>query len=269
LCGKIGLVFLLKEDVMRPLQTDLSVWKKLKLDKPPVGVKFLFEKPGGIEPLDKKLGLCEMLPEAHQSKTPFYFTKEQESCFGKAPLGMMGEEAVVAAASGLLGYKLELFQEPRANTRLYRQNPSLVKGSVNYVVFAPLNAITFEPDLLVLMTTPSQAELILRATTYSTGDLYESRTSIALSCAWLYVYPYISGKINYFITGLGFGAIGRKVFQPGWVLISIPYDKIPMMTQNLKEMKWVIPAHSFDNKEGFLKYEDKIKEELKKELQKP
>jgi uncharacterized protein (DUF169 family) len=253
---------------MRSLQTDLSIWKKLNLEKPPVGVKFLFEKPEGIELLNKKLALCAMLPEAHQRKTAFYFTKDQEDCFGKAPLGMMGEESVGAAASGLLGYKLEFFQEPRANTRLYRQNPSLVKGSVNYVVFAPLNAITFEPDLLVLMTTPKEAELILRATTYSTGDLYESKTSIALSCAWLYAYPYISGKINHFITGLGFGTIGRKVFQPGWVLISIPYDKIPMMTDNLKEMKWVVPAHKFDKKEDFIKYEDKIKEEIKKELQK-
>ena len=167
---------------MRPLQTDLSIWKKFNFEKPPVGVKFLFEKPEGIELLDKKLALCEMLPEAHQRKTPFYFTKEQESCFGKAPLGMMGEESTGAAASGLLGYKLELFQEPRANTRLYKQNPSLVKGSVNYVVFAPLNTITFEPDLLVLMTNTSQAEIVLRAMTYSTGDLYESRTSTALSC---------------------------------------------------------------------------------------
>jgi uncharacterized protein (DUF169 family) len=254
---------------MRPLQTDLSIWKKFNFEKPPVGIKFLFEKPEGIELLDKKLALCEMLPEAHQRKTPFYFTKEQENCFGKAALGMMGEESTGAAASGLLGYKLELFQEPRANTRLYRQNPSLVKGSVNYVVFAPLNTITFDPDLLVLMTNTSQAEIVLRAMTYSSGDLYESRTSTALSCSWLYAYPYISGKLNYFMTGMGFGSIGRKVFQPGWVLISIPYDRIPTVTQNLKEMKWVLPAYSFDKKEDFIKYEDKIKEEIKKELQKP
>jgi uncharacterized protein (DUF169 family) len=260
---------MLKEVAMRPLQTDLSIWKKFNFEKPPVGVKFLFEKPEGIELLDKNLALCEMLKEAHQRSTPFYFTKEQENCFGKAPLGMIGEESTSVASSGLLGYKLEFFQEPRANTRLYRQNPSLVKGSVNYVVFAPLNTITFEPDLLVLMTNTSQAEIVLRAMTYSTGDLYESRTSIALSCAWLYVYPYITGKLNYYITGLGFGTKGRKVFPEGWVLISIPYGKIPTITQNLKEMKWVVPAHSFEKKEDFVKYEHKIIEELKKELQKP
>jgi uncharacterized protein (DUF169 family) len=254
---------------MRPLQIDLSIWNKFNFEHPPVGVKYLFKKPEGIELLDKKLALCEMLREAHQRKVPFYFTREHESCFGKAALGMMGEDSTGAASSGLLGFKLEMFQEPRANTRLYRQNPALVKGSVNYVVFAPLNTITFEPDLLVLMATPSQAEIVLRAMTYSTGELYESRTAIALSCAWLYAYPYLSGKLNYFITGLGFGTIGRKVFPAGWVLISIPYDRIADITRNLKEMKWVVPAHAFDNKEDFVQYEHKMVEEIKKEIQKP
>jgi uncharacterized protein (DUF169 family) len=253
---------------MRPLQTDLSIWNKFQFEKSPVGVKFLFEKPEGIELLDKNLALCEMLPEAHQRKNPFYFSKDQESCFGKVPLGMMGEEATGAAASGLLGYRFGMFQEPRANTRLYLQNPGLAKGSVNYVVFAPLNAITFEPDLLVLMTNATQAEIVLRAMTYSSGEIYESKTGPALSCAWLYAYPFISGKVNYYVTGLGFGSIGRKVFQPGWILISIPYDWIPTMTQNLKEMKWVLPAYSFDKKEDFVQYDHNILEELKKELQK-
>ncbi len=252
---------------MRPLQTDLSIWNKFNFEHQPVGIKYLFEKPEGIELLEKKLALCEMLREAHQRKTPFYFSKEQENCFGKAALGMMGEESVGAASSGLFGYKLEMFQEPRANTRLYRQNPGLVRGSVNYVVFAPLNTITFEPDLLVLMATPSQTEIVLRAMTYSTGDLYESRTAIALSCAWLYAYPFLSGKLNYFMTGLGFGTIGRRVFPPGWMLISIPYDRIVDITRNLNEMKWVVPAHAFDTKEEFLNFEHKILDKLKKEIQ--
>ena len=36
---------------MRPLQTDLSIFKKLDLERPPLGIKFLFFKPEGMEPL--------------------------------------------------------------------------------------------------------------------------------------------------------------------------------------------------------------------------
>ena len=67
---------------MRPLQTDLSIYKKFNFERPPVGVKFLFQRPEGIEQLDKSLAFCEMLKEAHQRGTSFYFTKENENCSG-------------------------------------------------------------------------------------------------------------------------------------------------------------------------------------------
>jgi len=92
---------------MRPLQTDLSIFGKLDLEKPPVGVKYLFCKPEGIEPLEKSLALCEMLGEAQQRGAPFYFTKENENCFGKATLGMIAESPAFAE-SGELGVKLEI-----------------------------------------------------------------------------------------------------------------------------------------------------------------
>lgn len=253
---------------MRPLQTDLSIFGKLNLEKPPVGVKYLFHKPEGIEQLDKSLALCEMLKEAQERGAPFYFTKDNENCFGKSALGMMGGQSPAFAESGQLGVKLEIFQDARANVRLFRQNYGLAQGSVNYVVLAPLDKITFEPDLLILMTNASQAEIVLRSMTYSTGEIYESKTTTALSCSWLYVYPYLTGKVNYFITGLGFGAIGRQAFPPGWVLISIPYNWIPTVAQNLKEMKWTLTAYSL-GREKFMQWEKGILEELAREFQNP
>ena len=252
---------------MRPLQTDLSIYGKLGLDKQPVGVNYLFHKPEGIEQLDKQLALCEMLPEAQKSDKPFYFTKENETCFGGQALGMV-LDAPSAAANGELGVKLEIFQDPRANKNLFKHNPGLGKGTVNYAVFAPLDKINFEPDILILQTNAKQAEIVLRAMTYSTGVLYESMTSTALSCAWLYVYPYTSGKVNYFITGMGFGSIGREVFEPGWVLIGIPYNWIPVIAQNLKEMKWELTAYTL-GREEFGKWEKGILKQIFEESKNP
>lgn len=255
---------------MRALQTDLSIFKKLNLKKPPVGVKYLFRKPEGIKQLDKKLALCEMLNEAQVSKEPFYFTRENEECFGAQAIGMAGDggSSPSFAATGELGVKLEIFQDPRANKILFQQNPGLGSGTVNYAVLAPLDKITFEPDLLIVQADATQAEIVLRAMTYSTGELYESRTSTALSCAWLYAYPYISGKVNYYITGLGFGSIGRQVFEPGWVLIAIPYNWLSTIVQNLEEMKLELTAYTL-GKEGFTKWEHGILEELARESQNP
>jgi uncharacterized protein (DUF169 family) len=251
---------------MRPLQTDLSIFKKFKFEKPPVGIKFEFHKPEGIEQIDKNLAFCEMLAEAQQRGTPFYFTKENETCFGTLALGM--EDMPPFAESGQIGIKLEIFQEQRANSRLYQYLPKMPKGTVNYVAFSPLDKLTFEPDVLILMTTASQAEIVLRAMSYSTGELWETKKTGVLGCAWLFVYPYKSGKVNYTVTGLSMGMKAHEAFPEGWMLISIPYNWLPIITQNLKEMKWVLPSYEL-GREKFLQFEQKMVEELIQESQNP
>ena len=139
---------------------------------------------------------------------------------------------------------------------------------VNYVAFSPLDKLTFEPDLLVLTATPSQAEIVLRAMSYSTGEVWETRTTGVLGCAWLYIYPFQSGKVNYTVTGLAFGSKAKQIFEEGWMLISIPYNWLPIITQNLKEMEWVLPSYT-EGREKFLKREQKVFKEAAKEAENP
>ena len=240
---------------MRPPQTDLSIFKKFNFDKPPVGIKYLFQKPEGIEQLDKSLALCEMLKEAHQRRTPFYFTKENENCVGRLVLGM--HEPPPGASTGQIGVEFEIFQDARANRNVYRYQPNLEPGVVKYVAYSPLDTLTFEPDLLVLMTNISQAEIVMRAMSYSTGEMYESKMTGVGACTWIYAYPYLSGKVNYVITGMGFGMKAKEILPEGWVLISIPYQWIPTITRNLNEMKWVLPSYT-DGREKFMEREKRV-----------
>jgi uncharacterized protein (DUF169 family) len=226
---------------MNPLKTDLSIYNKFNFEKSPVGVKFEFYKPEGIDRLNKKLGFCEMLKEAHERDSAFYFDKDNEDCVGKMPLGMT--DILPVLESGQIGPELEIYQDARANTRIYEHLPKFARGTVNYVVFSPLKALKFEPDLLVLYTAPRQAEIVLRAMSYSTGEIWEPKATGVVGCGWLYVYPYQSGKVNYMITGLAYGMIARQVFPEGKVLISIPWNWIPTITKNLQEMKWVLPGY--------------------------
>jgi uncharacterized protein (DUF169 family) len=246
---------------MKSLSTDLSIYGKFNFEKPPVGVKFLATKPEGIEQLDKSISFCEMLKEAQLRNTPFYFTKENETCFGKALLGM--EELPAFALGGEVGIKLEIFQEPRANSHLYQYISKFPRDTIYYVVFSRLDKMTFEPDLLIITADTSQAEIILRAMSYSTGELRESKTTGVLGCSWLYIYPYLSGKVNYTVTGLAFGMKSKEVFNEGWILISIPYQWIPTITQNLQKMKWVLPSYT-EGREKFLIRELENIEELSK-----
>ncbi len=230
---------------MRPLQTDLKSFAKFEFKRPPVGIKFQFFQPEGIEPLaeDKELSLCEILREAQENTDPFYLGKDhRETCVGKFLLGM--QDMAPFAESGQIGEKLHIFQEARANYAFYKHVPRFDRNIVNYVVFSPLDRITFEPDLLILTADPGQTEIVMRSMTYSTGELYNSRTTPVMGCAWLFVYPFQSGCVNYLLPEMIHGMKGRELFPSGSVLISIPYKWIPTMTHNLAEMPWHLPSHN-------------------------
>jgi len=244
---------------MRPLQHDLSVFKKLELEREPVGVKFLYNKPDGIKRLEKKLGLCEMLPEA-QKGAAFYADKDNHECAGPLVLGLVDLDPFFE--SGQLGPKLEIFQETRANRRLYHDIPKLQNGTCNYIIFAPLHAMDFEPDVFVVTGKARQAEIILRSLSYSTGKKYISRGTPVLGCAWTFIYPYNSGEVNFSVSGLTFGHIAREVLPEGLVTVSIPFDVLSLMIENLNEMKWVLPSYT----EGRDNYNERFKRETERRL---
>ena len=248
---------------MIPLCTDMSIYKKLNLERPAVGIKYLFHKPEGIKQLDKSLAFCEMVKEAQQRSDPFYFSKENEDCAGKNALGM--EETSAVAAAGQVGGGGRIFQDDRANSNLiysvYQNFPKVVKGTINYVAYAQLDKLTFEPDLLVIVATAGQAEIVMRAMSYTTGELYRSVVSTVFACASLYVYPYQTGNVNYVVTGMTFGMKSKEVFPEGLVLIVIPYHWIPAVTQSLNVMNWVPDAFT-DGREKFIKREKKVMEDL-------
>jgi uncharacterized protein (DUF169 family) len=70
---------------------------------------------------------------------------------------------------GMVGPELKIFKEARANKRLYTQVPRIDKSTVNYAAFAPLDKLTFDPDVLIVTAEVSQAEIILRANSYTSG----------------------------------------------------------------------------------------------------
>ena len=157
---------------------------------------------------------------------------------------MLGQaDASGPFVSGKFGAGLRIFEGPRTASRLYGYLPRIGKGVANYVAFSPLNKLSFDPDVLIILAEAGQTEILLRAMSYKTGEMWSSKFSAAIGCAWVLVYPYTTGKLNYCITGLGHGMKRRKLFPEGRQLVSIPFDLLPSMLQTLHEMEWVLPAY--------------------------
>ena len=254
----------MEKRALNPLTQDLSVFKKFNFEKQPVGVKFLYRKPEGIRKLDKQMAICEMIKEAQESEAPFYITGDDEDCFGAVTLGM--KTMPPFAEAGMVGHDLGIFKEPRANSRIYNYLPKVHPGIINYVVFAPLDKLDFESDLLIISATISQAEMLFRAIDHLSGGPRESKTTGVFGCAWLFTYPYQTGKINYTITGLAYGAKSKEVFPEGLIIFSIPFDWTPVLIQSLNEMEWEMPAYSMGVKK-FKEFEAKILGDLVEEME--
>jgi uncharacterized protein (DUF169 family) len=229
--------------MLDPLTLDLSVYRRFGFTSQPVGINFLYEKPQTVERLDKRVPFCGMVAEAQRRNAPFYADIDSHGC----PPGthVLGCELPDAVEGGNLGPALRIFKGAYANRRALAAAPTFPKGTVNYVVFAPLDDLKHSPDLFVILTdSTSQAEIVLRALSYSTGKVLNSKMTNVLGCAWLYAYPYLSGEVNYLTTGIGFGMKVQQVFPEGRQLIAIPYDWLPAITLNLQEMEWVPPSYS-------------------------
>ena len=112
------------------------------------------------------------------------------------------------------------------------------------MVFSPLDRLSFEPDVVICLAGTDQTEIILRAMSYRTGEMWMSRYSGAMGCAWIFIYPYLTGQLNYIPTGLGHGMKRRKLFPEGRQIISIPFDRLPSLLQTLSDMPWVLPAYT-------------------------
>ncbi len=210
---------------------------RLEMEFEPVAIKYHFNKPEGIEHIDKKMALCEFVREAQRTGKRFYMTKEDENCCGAVALGMRPKAPF--SASGGMGVDLEIYRTSAANAYIHTSYDCLNAGSVNYVEFCLLSDCDFRPDILICVADNAGATLLMRATSYTSGDLWECRSTYVMSCAWLYAYPIISGKVNSCITGMHYGMQEKKLYPVGMHIISIPYRKIDEMTEALRDMPWL------------------------------
>ena len=187
-----------------------------------------------------------MVREA-QKEEPFYATVDNFTCVGPLITGMAEGDAVFE--SGHIGPALRIFEEARANRRLYHYITTLERNSVKYVAFSSIDKITFDPDVLILAADPTQLEIILRAMAYATGKQWTSQGTMVIACSWLMTYPYISGEMNFIITDVSHGMRAKQVFPPGTILISIPFDRINQIIEGLEKIEWY-PAMFTEGREA-------------------
>jgi len=217
---------------------------KLNLTYPAVAIKMCFEKPDVPHYDGPSCAFCQFVKYTQDTGKSFYVSVEDDQCYGKVSLGMIDKPPVTA--SGQAGYDFGCYQTPMGCRQLYQKMPIIEPGTVRYVQFAPVAACDFDPDLLFFVADLPQVDIIMRATSWVSGDLWESKSSPVMSCAWMYAYPIISGKANHITTGFYHGLKRRKAYPAGLRMISVPFQKIPEFFFALENMDWTLIAFRED-----------------------
>lgn len=199
-----------------------------------VAVKLCRNRPEGYEQAEGSDMFCSYLKKAQEENRAFFITAENDKCMGKVVLGMVDLET--NHGSGQVGYEMGLFRSAAANARLYYEATILKRGVCNFVVFCPVALCDFDPDLVICIASTDGAQLLLRASSYISGDLWESKCSYVMSCAWTYTYPYVSGKVNHLFTGMHLGMKLAGLYPEGLHVIIIPYQKLDEVVTALTEM---------------------------------
>jgi uncharacterized protein (DUF169 family) len=187
-----------------------------------------------------------MIKEAQESE-PFFAALDNFNCVGPILTGMVETDPVFE--SGHIGQSLQIFEEARANRRIYQYITKLERGSVNYVAFSSIDKISFTPDVLILAADATQLEIILRAMCFTTGKMWASKGTPVMACAWITTHPYVSGELNFILTDLSHGMKAKQVFPPGTILVSIPFDQISNILDGLKKIEW-LPALYTEGREA-------------------
>ena len=224
-----------------PLVTDFSALDEVGFELPPVGVKFEFFEPKGYERLDKQLAMCEMPREAQRRGTAFYMDKGNENCMGKGAMGMMDDDPSWAGA-GLIGERMGIFRDAGANMRCMTHYTTFKPHSVNYVLFAPLPALDFEPDMMIFTGDVLKCGAIMRAMSFATGEMFESKSTPVFQCSWIFSYPFLQDKVNFITLGMGHGTTARECYDLGEIIVSVPSPWFPTVLQSLREMDLVPEA---------------------------
>jgi uncharacterized protein (DUF169 family) len=246
---------------MSEKKLDYSIFDKFNFERKPIGVKYSLIKPEGIKQLDKELAVCEMFAAA-QTSEPFYATKENVQCGGQI-IGLVDFPPMMY--SGQLGEMFSMFKNPGANRRIYDYVPHLPLDSVHYFIHAPVDKMDYDPDFMVFTTNVSQAEILLRASSYSDGKMWNFKGTTCLACAWIYAHPYLSGELNCTVSGLGYSMKARGVLPEGLMIITVPFDRLLSLIDNLKVMDWE-PYWFKLGREGFINEVQKRSGELAQKL---
>ena len=171
--------------------------ERLGLSKSPVAIKFILREEDieeEIEKIKENIRHCEMVQKAAQGET-FYATAEEQMCKGGASaIGLM--ETPEKIKTGEFYQSLGRFSSLGSAKRTMESIPK-IDPMMKAIIYAPLEDIKFDPDVIVVICNPAQALKLAQAMVYTRGGRVEASFSgIQSVCADAVAGPFVNNTAN-------------------------------------------------------------------------
>lgn len=175
-----------------------------------------------------KIALCQGIAMARRYGWTIAIGKEDESCpFGALTMGF------VPAKKGYLDgtvYKLTT-KEAAAKTAAVRSG--LEYGKYAYLLVAPLQKATFEPDLIIIYGNPAQMGRLIQATLLHRGGALTTPSTGGVACSNIIARTINEDDCQYIVAGAG-----ERMFaltQDDEMAFTMPVSKIEITIKSLEE----------------------------------
>ena len=210
--------------------------ERLGLEKSPVAIKFILREediPEGIEKISENVRHCEMVQKAAQGET-FYATAEEQVCKGgAAAIGLM--ETPEKIKTGEFYQSLGRFKSLGSAKRTMEEVPK-IDPIMKAIVYAPLEDIKYDPDVIVIICKPAQAMKLAQAMVYTRGGRVEASFSgIQSVCADAVAGPFTQNTAN-----ITLGCSGSRQFagiEEEEVIVGLNGENIGCVVTALVSMK--------------------------------
>jgi uncharacterized protein (DUF169 family) len=210
--------------------------ERLGLEKSPVAIKFILREediPEGIEKIDENIRHCEMVQKAAQGEM-FYATAEEQMCKGGATaIGLM--EAPEKIKTGEFYQSLGRFSSLGSAKRTMESIPK-IDPMMKAIIYAPLEKVNFNPDVIVVISSPAQAMRLAQAMVYTRGGRVEASFSgIQSVCADAVAGPFVNNTANFTL-----GCSGSRQFagiKEEEVIVGMNGENIGCVVTALVSMK--------------------------------
>ncbi|HMA05336.1 MAG TPA: DUF169 domain-containing protein [Methanomicrobiales archaeon] len=207
----------------------------LSLAGSPVAVKLAKsreEVPAGVPEGKETVRHCQMVNMARKEGAIFYAPSAKHQCNGGAwALGL--REITPTLQSGEFYFKLGKFESMAACRRTMDKIPHLRTGETYATIYAPLEKTPFDPDVVLVVTTPRNMLKLAQASIFRLGGrLSPAMAGIQSVCSDATAQPYLTGAPNFSL-----GCDGSRKFSgiaDDEMVMGIPAELLPEIGEALR-----------------------------------